>query len=280
MRKRELPRGILERRAAGSLPMDQIAPLLRRSREMEQRVVATSKEGFLSQVVRYITTGYRYYVVGTVPTRIQDPRKLDRKLVSKYGCDLPKWTRARRKKLGYANLRYLRYERFWVLFATPGKHPFFEEEGSQVRDIWKVPLRFSGYSISMKPGGFQRKRDKSYVRVAGTERQVPREAPRRDPKRRGHVRIEQETYKRLRDYLLMEATHRSRETLERMFFRIPFEPYAPVREQVKRILIQVNRARRHAGFERVPYTALRYRRKIVKVFEPMEDKMERRNAAA
>jgi hypothetical protein len=108
----------------------------------------------------------------------------------------------------------------------------------------------------MKPGGFLRKRDKSYVQVPGTERRVPREGLRRDPKRRAHVRIEQETYRQLRDYLLMHATHRSREQLERMFFRIPFEPYAPVREQVKRILIQVNRARRRAGFERVPFSVL------------------------
>jgi hypothetical protein len=238
---------------------------------MDHRVVATSKEGFVSQVVRYITKGYRYYVVGTVPARVRDPRTVDQKLVYKYRADLPKWTRARRKKQGFANVRYLRCDRFWVLLATPGRHAFFEKERGQVRDIWKVPLRFAGYSISMKPGGYQRKRDKSYVRIPGTERWIPREGLRLDPKRRAHVRIEQETYQRLRDYLLMQATHRSRENLERMFFRIPFEPYAPVREQVKRILIQVNRARRRAGFERIPYTALRYRRKMVKVFEPLED---------
>ena len=122
----------------------------------------------------------------------------------------------------------------------------------------------------MKAGGYLRKKEKRYVCVPGTDRRVPKEPVRIDPKRRVHVRLDAETYKRLRDYFLVHGTHRSRETLSRMFYGIPFKPYAPVREQVKRILIQVNKARRRAGFEKVPYTALRYRRRIVKVFEPAD----------
>ena len=235
---------------------------------MEYRCVAASTGGFVSQAVQYITKGYRYYVAGQVPKRIDDPKRLDRKLIAKYGIDTPKWTRARRRKLGLANLRYLRYGRFFVVFATAGKHEFLEAERKNIRDIWKVPLRFRGYSISYRQGGYQRKKDKSYVMVPGTERQVPKEPLRVDRKRRGHVRLDEETYKRLRDYFVLHATHRSAETLSKMFYRVPFEPYAPVREQMKRILIQVNRARRHAGFERIPYTAIRYRRRIVEVFEP------------
>ena len=238
---------------------------------MEYRVEATSIEGFVAQVVRYITSGYRYYVTGLVPARIADPRTVDRKLVAKYGIDVPKWTRARRKRLGYANLRYLRYGRFWVIWATEGRHELKCEERKNLRDVWHVPMRFEGYSISMKPGGYLRKQDKSYIGVPGSERRVPKEAARIDPKRRAHVRLDQETYRNLRDHFLMLASHRSRERLERMFFGIPFEPYAPVREQVKRILIMVNKARRHAGYQRIPYAALRYRRKTVRVFEPLED---------
>ena len=116
----------------------------------EYPYAARSKAAFVSQVVRYITSGYRYYVTGTVPGRIKDPRKLDRKLVEKYQVEIPKWTRARRKKLGYANLRYLRYRNFWVLFATDGRHEFKIAERKNLRDIWNVPLKFRGYSISMK----------------------------------------------------------------------------------------------------------------------------------
>lgn len=235
--------------------------------EQPYRCEASSLEGFVSQVVRYITKGYRYYVTGIVPDRVADPRLVDQKLIAKYEINLPKWTRARRRKLGYANLQYLRYGRFWVIFATPGRHLFHEEEANNIRDIWKTPLRLSGYSISYKPGGYLRKKDKGRIRTLGTNRWEPREPLRVDPKRRAHVRLDLETYQQLREYFLMHATHRSRANLERMFFRIPFEPYAPVREQVKRILIQVNKSRRRAGYERIPYTALRYRRRVSKVFE-------------
>lgn len=48
--------------------------------------------------------------------------------------------------------------------------------------------------------------------------------------------------------------------------RIPFEPYAPVRRQLLNILRAVNRVRQAAGFESVPVSALRLRRRVVRPF--------------
>ena len=50
------------------------------------------------------------------------------------------------------------------------------------------------------------------------------------------------------------------------FARVRFEPYAPVRRQLLNILRAVNRARHEAGFEAVPASVLRLRRRIVKPF--------------
>ena len=37
-----------------------------------------------------------------------------------------------------------------------------------------------------------------------------------------------------------------------VFYRLPFEPYAPVRRQMLNLLRAVNRVRRQAGFKPVP----------------------------
>ena len=100
----------------------------------------------------YLPHGYWFYVTGRVPDG-KDPRQVDAKLIDKYEIDLSRAARSRRKQLGYANLQYLRYGRFFVLLATHGKHLFFEEEAASMRDIRRIPLRFAGYSISYRHGG-------------------------------------------------------------------------------------------------------------------------------
>ena len=112
----------------------------------------TSIEGFVQLLAcNYLPHGYWFYVTGWVPEG-KDPRQVDAKLIGKYDIDLPRATRSRRKRLGYANLHYLRHGRFFVLIATHGKHRFFEEEAACIRDIRRVPLRFAGYSISYRRG--------------------------------------------------------------------------------------------------------------------------------
>ena len=226
----------------------------------EYPVEATSVEGFVQQVVQYITHGYRYFVTGSIPAS-KDPRTVDSKLLERYSVQATKWTRGRRKQQGQANLRYLRHGGFFVILATPGRHPFFEQERSVIKDVREVPIKHAGYSISYRPGG--RQRDGSP-----------------DPKYRAHVRIETKRYRELKAYFVGLATHRTADKLAAEFWAVPFEPYAPIRRQLLNILRAVNRARQAAGYEKLRYSVLRYKRQIVRPFEPSEERALRMAKAA
>ena len=197
---------------------------------------ALTVEGFIQQLaVSYVSNGYFFYVVGSVPEG-KDPRRVDAKLIDRYGVGVSKWSRARRKRAGSANLQYLRHGRLFVLLATHGEHEFFAEEGKAVRDVRRVPFKAFGYAVSYKAGHV-------------------------------HVRIEREELKRLTAYFLELAAHRKVETVSGELSRLRFEPYAPVRRQLLQVLRAVNRARRAMGYELVPLEALRFRRRIVRPFE-------------
>lgn len=213
------------------------------------RCVAGSKEGFVQQLASsYLRHGYWWYVCGVIPAW-KNCELVDEKLISKYEVNVSESTRARRKRSGRANLQYLRFERFFVLLATKGAHLFYEHEAGAIRDIRRVPIKFHGYSISYRPGGRTRSGEK-------------------DPKWHSHVEIERSRYKELRAHLLELAPHRSANSLALEFYRIPFEPYAPVRRQMLNLLRAVNRAREQAGYSLLPTQVLPLRRRVVKPFGP------------
>ena len=202
---------------------------------MQYRCEVTSIAGFIQQVaVGYLARGYYFYVPGSVPEQ-KDPRAVDRKLVEEYGVDVSRWERVRRKRLGLANLQYIRHDRFFLLMATHGQHRFYEEEAVQIRDARRVPIRFAGYSVSHRNG-------------------------------RPCVRIEVNEYRPLKAEMLDRARYTSAEYLAERFAHLPFLPYKPVRRQLLSALRAVNRVRRDAGLERVPVTAVPRRRPIVRVF--------------
>jgi hypothetical protein len=214
---------------------------------MLYRCEAVSLEGFVQQIAcSYLRHGYWWYVTGHIPEG-KDPRVIDQKLINKYGIGVSDSTRARRRQLGQACLQYLRRERFFVILATKGRHPFFEEEAMGIRDIRKVPLRFGGYSISYRPGGRRREGE-------------------RDPRWHSHVEIERSRYLEMKARLLHLAAHRSLETLAVAFYELPFEPYAPVRRQFLNLLRAVNAARRQSGFRQLPMEVLPLRRRVVRPF--------------
>ena len=216
---------------------------------MQYRCEAVSVTGFVQQIAcTYLRHGYWFYVTGVIP-HDKDPRAVDAKLLKKYDIALSESTRGRRKRLGKANLQYLRYQNFFVIMATEGIHQFKLEEADRLRDIRRVPLKFHGYSISYRRGG----------------RTLEGEV---DAKWHAHVEIERERYKEIRDYLVGLATHRSAKYLALSFYEIPYEPYAPVRRQLLNILRAVNSARDKAGFSRVPLEVLPLRRRVVKPFAP------------
>ena len=204
------------------------------------RYEATTVGGFLQHLaVAYLGHGHWFYITGKVPEG-KDPAAVDRKLLDKYGIGVSKWARARRKRSGLANCHYLRFDRFFVLLASYGRHPFFEGEPG-FKDARQEPIRFSGYSVSVKRGV--------------------------DGRFHPSVRIHPDAYRTLRAHFVDRATKRSAEVLADELHRVPFEPYAPVRRQLLNVLRAVNRARKTAGLEPVPTAALRLNRKGVRPFE-------------
>ncbi len=206
---------------------------------------AVSIQGFVQQLaVAYVTHGYWFYVTGRIPAE-KDPTILDRKLIAQYGLSLSRPARWRRKQRGLGNSHYLRHGSFFVLIATEGQHLFKLREADAIQDIRREPIQFAGYSIGYKRGV--------------------------DRKWHASVRIAPEQYRDLKATFFALACHRSVEKLFSEFQRIRFEPYAPVRRQLLNILRAVNRARQTAGFELVPVSALRLRRRIVRPFgeEPL-----------
>ena len=213
----------------------------------EYRFEATSVEGFVQQLaVNYVARGYYFYVTGVVPEG-KDPWAIDRKLMTKYDVAISKWTRSRRKAAGRPNVQYLRHGRFWVLIATRGKgHPFFVEERTTLKDIREEPLKFASYAVSAR---WWEKRGRWVA----------------------HVGIEQGFYKELKAHLVELALRRSAQKLEREFWNLPFEPYAPVRRQVVTIWKLVNEKRKVAGFPALSQDCLRLRRKICRAFEDAQE---------
>lgn len=211
-------------------------------------------EGFVQHVAcNLLPHGYVFFVSGWVPGR-KDPASVDRKILAKYGIAVSPQTRHRRKLAGLANLHYLRCGQQFLILATHGRHEFFADEAGQVRDARKVPISFRGYSIRVVPGGHLRNTS-------------PEELPAVDPKQRVRVQVGREAFRGIQAEFLNGAASWSVEEFGRRFYSLPFEPYAPVRQQLLNLLRRVNQRRAEARLDKIPPTVIRYRRKIVKPFD-------------
>jgi hypothetical protein len=209
---------------------------------MAYRCVTFSVAGFVQQLaVCYVSNGYWFYVSGRVPDH-KDPAALDQKIITQYGLDISKWERARRKQAGLANAQYLRYGRFFVILATHGPHAFFTGEAGQIWDIRRHPLYFMGYSI-----GYRQARNGQSWHVS--------------------VRIQRELCSDLKARFETLALQLPVEELIRELREIDYEPFAPVRAQLRAIMRAVNRKRELAGLELVPRQSVYWRRFPVRPFE-------------
>ncbi|HRZ36931.1 MAG TPA: hypothetical protein P5534_11270 [Candidatus Paceibacterota bacterium] len=206
------------------------------------RCVAGSIEGFVRQLaVAYVGHGYYFYVTGWIPPH-KVPERIDEKIIRRYDIDISRWTRARRKKQGCANVQYLRFDRFFVIIATQGRHRFFEAEGAAVKDIREAPIHFHRYSIGYRPGW-------------------------RSTTWHPSVRIDAGLYAKLEARFEGLALHRAAEAISAEFRGLPFEPWAPVRRQLWRLLRLVNQRRKLAGLELVPISAVGLRRRPSQPFD-------------
>jgi hypothetical protein len=205
---------------------------------MEYRYLTHSVGGFIQQLaVCYLQRGYWFYVSGDIPSG-KDSARIDHKLLGQYEINLSKYQRCRRKKYGQANIQYLRYQNTFLLLATQGEHAFFAQE-QDVKDMRRFPIKCFGYSITFKNG---------HVLVS----------------------IDQKTYHDLEAYFLEIALHRKAKTLLWELRTLPFEPYTPVYRQLVSIWKSVNEKRQKAGFDLLPSSTLRRKRKIYRPFEPDE----------
>src|SRR6266567_3599245 len=213
--------------------------------EAVYRSVTSTVEGFVQQVaVNLLPHGYRFYVTGVIPEH-KDPAALDTKLIERYGLNLSKWARARRKKHGQARVQYLRHGRFFLLIATDGEDAFFSQE-TTIRDIRRVPLHCFGYSVGV------------YQRPDGSWHPS--------------VRMAAKVFESLKEELCETALRCSADVLEEKIRRLPFAPFAPVRNQVLTLLRLVNQRRKVAGFSLVAGECVRRRRKPVQVFTDSVDR--------
>ena len=225
---------------------------------MAYKCEATSLVGFIQQLAcNLLPSGYYFYVQGRVPDG-KDPRAVDAKLLARYGIDISPSARSRRKRAGLANLHYLRLGRDFVLLATHGRSPFFEAEAERVRDVRKVAIKAGGYSLRVVQGGYLRKAEEDAPAVE-------------DGKLRVRVQVGRERYLDLKAHFLEVAARLPAPELAAAFYAVPFEPYAPVRVQLWNLLRWVNKARHAAGLERVPATAIRTKRRIVKPYEVLPE---------
>lgn len=211
------------------------------------RCEAETLDGFLAQLVRYVASGHYFYVTGVVPER-KDPKAVDGKLIDLYGIGRPKWERARRRLGDQAGMHYLRYERFFVLVATHGRHRFFEDHEKNICDIRRTALKVRGYAVRYTFSELE-KRWKVFVR------------------------LDKETYRSVRAHLLELATrpsYRETDKLVHEFLTLPFQGYSPVRSQALAILKAVNRRRRQAGYAQLPTDIVPRMRPVRQVFAELE----------
>lgn len=196
---------------------------------MDYRFEATSIAGFVQQAVTYYRHGYHFYAPGTLTERC-DVHAVDRAIISRYGLDLSKYQRYRRYQKGEAKVQYLRHGLVFAIFATKGRHEVFS--GEALDDVRTRPLRFAGYSIAVRNG-------------------------------RVSVRIEEKQFR-----VLLEVFKENAGSISPgVFAALPFEAYEPIRRQFFRLLSAVNDERSARGLPLIPWSALRLRRRPVKVFE-------------
>lgn len=228
----------------------------------DYKFVATSRSGFVQQVAcSYVCRGYRYHVSGSIPERIE-PADFDEKMLTKYGIRKTEGQRYYAKSVGRANVQYIRFGRDWLMLATDGDHLWHECEAGNRRDHSRgEPINFQGYAIYLKDGLYRPfccKRDRTG-------------APERDDKKRVRVQIARKPFKELKAEFLALANKRNVGWLAGKIYSVPYEPYAPVRQQMLEILHAVNRKRKKQGLKtKISASVIRTHRKIVKPFEVEE----------
>ncbi len=262
--KKVLVNDSAERPDARGLPVlwKQLARLLR-SGDMEYRCVATSVSGFVQQLVScYLPHGYWFYVSGVLPPS-KDPQAIDQKLMAKYGIGVSRHVAGEAESRGHcqralhpvrAEVPALSNTRLPSVLRRRGpEHSRCPENPHQVRRIlhFGSPRRFSEKAKRSGPGrqGYEVARSHEF-KFSGS---CTAAAACRSGLASRHI-----------------AVHRSVSQLARELADLPFEPYAPIRQQLLNVVRRVNQRRRASSMELLTFSVLRYRRRIVRPFGTQE----------
>lgn len=222
---------------------------------MDYKYEVTSLTGFLQRVATHLLPkGYFFFVQGTLPDG-KNPSALDAKLLAKYDVVKSEGARRWRKRQGLGNVQYVRYQSHWILLATHGDHSIREGEGVNLKHARRCPIRIGNYALYVRRGNY-------------LKRNPSGEAAQPDGKWRVRVLIARKPYRELCAYFVSIACHRRSDALAEELFALPYEPYAPIRKQLLKLLRLVNAKRQAAGYAKIPATCLRFKREIVRAFEP------------
>lgn len=156
--------------------------------------------------------GYVHAVSGKIP-KGKDPQQVDRKLTAKYGVTCDRVRALREYRRGKAKVKYLRWRDRFVLLATDGESPLFEEE--RPVDLRERSIRLGDYTVMVVEG-------------------------------RPSVRLTAYRYRRLRGEVLTAALSPKAERL----LMVPRLKYPGVRRQLRRLARMVRQRRKRAGYRR------------------------------
>lgn len=118
-------------------------------------MIATSKGDLLRRVVfDYLRYGYTRIATIEIPeTKATEEElvRIDRKIETDYRVTYHRPTRIRRREKGEASIVHVRWRRWFVLLATPGRH---EQEGRiSWHDVKEKPFHLFGYSLGIGRDG-------------------------------------------------------------------------------------------------------------------------------
>jgi len=104
-----------------------VAPNLGREEVLpmaQYRYICRSWQGFVQQVVTYLSNAYWHYCIVRIPDeKIKRVTAIDAKLLSLYNCYMSKDQRYRRKQKGFANYHYIRWNNLALIVHTEGSIP-------------------------------------------------------------------------------------------------------------------------------------------------------------
>lgn len=199
-----------------------------------------SENAMIQQVTYLIGRwGFRFYSMVTIPEG-KEPSRVDAKLFERLNLGESQARADRGGEQVAAKVRYLRFNRWGILLATHGVHPFFQAES--YKDCRVHPIGLFGYSV-----GYYRHQK------AG-----------RGPVWNATVNLAERQFFTLKSALVSIACEPEIATTMR---KLPVLPYAGVRTQLFKIRTAVNEAREAEGLEPLDYSALPpLKRKSLKVF--------------